>query len=263
VNTGKIIHSTFLAEHGYPVEFGELKLDGVSGAGSPIRLDFLDPAGCMTGLLLPTGSPTDIITVPYRGVPTSFTVSCVDAANPFVFVSRSDFGLTGEESIAELQTNLTDILMDIRAEAAVKMGLATSPESARRVMGTPKIALIGQPVEYTTAAGRCISSDEMDIWVRPFSMGKPHPAIQMTGAVCLAAAAAVPGTLVNLISTVSQAARAGTKSPPLLIGHASGTMATDSQALVDANGKLEIRRGSVYRTARRLMEGSVLYSKSS
>jgi 2-methylaconitate cis-trans-isomerase PrpF len=215
----------------------------------------------MTGKLLPTGSPTDTVVVPFRGVPTTFTVSCVDAANPFIFVSREALGLTGEELPAVIQENMTEVLMDIRAEVAVKMGLATSPAAARLVMGTPKIAIVGPPCAYTTPAGRKVASDEMDIWVRPFSMGKPHPALQMTGAVCLAAACAVPGSLVNVIATKSQAARVAAKAPPLLIGHASGTMATDSQAVVREDGTIEVKSGSVYRTARRLMEGSVLYSK--
>lgn len=243
------------------MEFGDLKLDGVSGAGSPIRLDFLDPAGCMTGRLLPTGSPTDIITVPFRGVPTDFVVSCVDAANPFILVDRDQLGLSGEESLADLQQNVGHVLMDIRAEGAVIMGLAKSAEGARRVMGTPKIALVGQPVGYTTSAGRSVAAHEMDLWARPFSMGKPHPALQMTGAVCLAAAAAVPGSIVYDITRKSRLAAGKDSSSPLMIGHGAGTMAADSETCVKA-GQVDVKRGSVYRTARRLMEGCVLWSES-
>jgi 2-methylaconitate cis-trans-isomerase PrpF len=57
-NTGKIIVSRFPAESGKAATDGALALDGVSGTGAPIRLDFHDPGGARTGLL-PTGRAVD------------------------------------------------------------------------------------------------------------------------------------------------------------------------------------------------------------
>lgn len=247
VNTNRIIHSTFAVKNGLPVENGTLRLDGTSAYGSPIRLDFTDPAGSMTGRLLPTGSPSDYLLL--NG--TQYTVSCVDAANPFVFVLASELGLRGDESLDEIHSLVGALLMDIRAEMAVRMGLATSVQSARLTKGTPKIAIIGSSCDYTTSSGRRVTAEEIDIWARPYSMGRPHPSIQMTGAVCVAAAAAVPGTIVHAL--------ARKRGDVLIIGHGGGTMSTDSKAIVGADGEVTVLRGSVYRTARRLMEGNVLY----
>lgn len=248
VNTNRIIHSTFGVYNGHPMESGTFHLDGVSTTSSPIRLDFIDPAGSMTGHLLPTGNVTDTIQLASGQV---LTVSCVDAANPFVFVHRDDLGLDGSESLAEIATSCTATLMEVRARMAVAMGLASSYDSALLVQGTPKIALVGPPCNYTALDGHAVAAGEADVWVRAFSMGKPHPAIQMTGAVCVGAASVVPGSLVHDLVSSST-------SDSVVIGHASGaiTVRGDCEAL---HGQPVIKSGSVYRTARRLMEGSVLY----
>ena len=210
----------------------------------------------MTGKLLPTGSPVDNITVQDQ----TFRVSCVDAANPFIFVDYRELGLDGTETVAKIGALTTGILMEIRATCAVKMGLASTVEAARLVMGTPKIALIGPPVDYTVAgsAQREIRAEETDIWVRAFSMGKPHPTIQMTGAVCVGAASSIPGAIVHDIVTSNRASKLGGVDDAVVIGHASGTMAINGDSSI-VNGEVVLRSGSVYRTARRLMEGSVCY----
>ena len=53
-NTRKIIVSRFAVDDGAAAVDGDLTLDGVSGSGAPIRLDFQDPGGARTGKLLAT-----------------------------------------------------------------------------------------------------------------------------------------------------------------------------------------------------------------
>lgn len=248
VNTNRIIHSSFAIEDGVPIESGKMALDGVGAPGAPIRLDFTDPAGSMTGTLLPTGQAIE--TVSSHGL--TLQVSCVDAANPFIFVRAADLGLSGSESLDTIHKQCVEVLMDVRAQMAVRMGLARTVAAARLVGGTPKIALVGSPADYTATSGRHIKADETDIWVRPYSMGRPHPSIQMTGAVCVAAAAVVPGSVVNLLAD-------GKGASSLVIGHGGGTMTTEGKSFVDPQGQVTVVRGSVYRTARRLMEGTVMY----
>jgi 2-methylaconitate cis-trans-isomerase PrpF len=195
----------------------------------------MDPAGSMTGRLLPTGSPIDSIELPGGRV---VTVSCIDAANPFVFVPYDQVGLDHTATNADIaKPSIVSDLMQIRALAAVKMGLAVDTIEAARRMGTPKIALVASSPDL-----------DNDILIRAFSMGKPHPTIQMTGAVCVGAASAVPGSVVNMIVHGKEA---------VVIGHAGGSMVVTGQA--DCSGNLpKIISGSVYRTARRLMEGNVI-----
>lgn len=237
-----------------------MRLDGVSAPGAPIRMDFLNPAGSMTGRLLPTGNAIDTITLPPAiplGQARDFHVSCVDAANPFVFVSSEELGLIGGESVAVLAATVTSTLMEIRAIAAVRMGLAKTPEEAAPIMGTPKIAIVGPPGRYQTTSGRQIQVEDADIWVRPYSMGKPHPTIQMTGAVCVGAASSIPGSLVNLAFTQSRRSRGLDTCGPVIVGHAGGTMAVEGSSRVEGK-EVIVECGTVYRTARRLMEGTVL-----
>ncbi|RSH90434.1 hypothetical protein EHS25_001039 [Saitozyma podzolica] len=259
VNTNRIIHSTFLVKDGMPVEDGNMHLDGVSSPGSPIKLDFVDPSGSMTGKLLPTGTPLEQIQIGPAGGERVFSISCVDAANPFVFVLASELGLTGSETVGQLAAEVTSTLLEIRARAAVRMGLAKSHDQAVLVGGTPKIAIVGPPCDYVTSSGRNVAESEVDVWVRPFSMGRPHPSIQMTGAVCVGAASSIPGSMVNLIVRASQIAKGKMQRDAVVIGHASGKMATQGDAEVTPQGEVVVRSGSVYRTARRLMEGTVLY----
>lgn len=213
----------------------------------------------MTGRLLPTGNAIDIITLPPTsplGRPRQYTISCVDAANPFVFVKASELGLVGTESLDQLSSKVTETLMEIRANAAILMGLASSLESASLILGTPKVAIVGPPVDYTTKSGRLVEASECDVWIRTFSMGKPHPAIQMTGAVCVGAASAVPGSLVNAVYIESRTRRGVGMDGPVNIGHAGGIMSVEGESSMQ-DGELVVHSGTVYRTARRLMEGTV------
>jgi 2-methylaconitate cis-trans-isomerase PrpF len=65
--------------------------------------------------------------------------------------------------------------------------------------------------------------------------------------------------MVNLIVRASQIAKGKMQRDAVVIGHASGKMATQGDAEVTPQGEVVVRSGSVYRTARRLMEGTVLY----
>jgi 2-methylaconitate isomerase len=83
------------------------------------------------------------------------------------------------------------------------------------------------------------------------SAGLPHGAIPLTGAMCLAVAAKIPGTLVNALVP------ARSDGGSISIAHASGVI--DVEALVATkDGEVQAREVVVYRTARRLMEGRVL-----
>ena len=78
------------------------------------------------------------------------------------------------------------------------------------------------------------------------SSGLPHKATPLTGAMCLAVAAHLPGTAVA--RTIGRA-----PGEAMRIAHAAGVLPVDAD-VVDGVA----RRCSVYRTARRLMEGRVL-----
>jgi 2-methylaconitate cis-trans-isomerase PrpF len=248
-NTGKIIVARFPVEKGMPAAHGDFELDGVAGAAAPVRLEFLDPGGSKTGELLPTGASTDSLDVPGLG---AIQASCVDAANPCVFVAAVDVGKMGTElpDALERDAAFLDRMEQIRLAASVRMGLATDLAAARRIPSIPKVAMVCAPADTPTLSGRPLSADDMDIGIRMISVGQPHRAVPITGAICLAVAARVPGTIPSRLCRETPG--------PIRIGHASGTILVDA-AVSQAAGGTRAEYGAVYRSARRLFEGSVLY----
>lgn len=248
-NTGKIIVSRFPVEDGRAAVDGDLVLDGVAGSGAPIRLEFTDPGGARTGRLLPTGHATDTLEV--DGV--MVQASMVDAANPCVFVPAAALGLLGTElpDALERDRDVLARLEAIRCRASVAMGLAPDEAAAVAILGVPKVAVVAAPCDAPTLSGRVIGASECDIVVRMISIGQPHRAVPLTGALCLAAACRVPGS-------VPQGLMPETQSGPLRIAHPSGIILVDAETEIRPGG-VHIRHATVYRTARRLFTGEVYY----
>lgn len=245
-NTGKLIRATVpLDAEGMPAVAGDFLLPGVPGRGARIALEFLDPGGAVTGKLLPTGSARDVV----AGV----EASLVDATNPMVFVRASDLGLTGAESpeVLDRDQALASRLEAIRAEATVRMGITPDAASAtERSPAVPKIALVAPPSDRRDAAGGAVAAEDVDLLVLLVSMGRFHRAVALTGAMCLAVAAQVPGTL------VAEVARPIGPGADVRIGHPSGVLAIAAEVEVGPAGPRALAT-RVYRTARRLMEGYV------
>jgi len=254
-NTSKIIVASFPVADGRAAVDGDFELEGVAGASAPIRLDFLDPAGAGTGRLLPTGSVVDRLETGTFG---PLEASLVDAANPTVFVDLEALGLDGSESAADLgsRPRLMQGFEDIRIAAAQAMGLiGTAEEGRTRLRNLPLVALVAAPRDTRLASGETLSAANADIVVRMISAGQPHKATPLTAALCLAVAARIEG------SVAQRAVRTLPSAADLRIAHPSGTL-TVAAEIAETGGKIEARSATVYRTARRLMEGRVLVPAS-
>jgi 2-methylaconitate cis-trans-isomerase PrpF len=250
-NTGKIIVARFPMKDGEVETEGDMKIDGVGGQGAPVRLEFIDPGGTRTGRLLPTGRPCDHFDIPGLG---SIEASLVDAANPCVFVTASSLGKAGCEMPEALESDpvFLERMEAIRCAASVAMGLAGDVAAAAKIPSVPKVAMIVPPCQMTTLSGRSLEPSEMSLGIRMISIGQPHRAVPITGATCLAIAVRINGTLANRM------ARAG--DGPITIAHPSGTTVVDAAVEhADDPAKARAIHGAVYRTARRLFEGSVFY----
>jgi len=237
-NTKKIIVAHIPVQDGEAAVDGDFELAGVAGRGARIALDFLDPGGAGTGRLLPTGHARDIV----AGV----EASLVDATNPFVFVRARDLGLTGTETPQAIDADreLSARLETIRAEAGARMGMVGSA-------AVPKIAVVAPPQTCTALDGTVVERDSVDLLARAISMGNCHRAVPLTGAMCLAVAAEIEGSLVH------EASRGrGARSLDVRLGHPSGVLPIAAGVSVRA-GEPWAERVTVYRTARRLMEGVV------
>lgn len=244
-NTRKIYHATFDVQDGVFSPAGDFTIPGVSGTGSRIRLDYLNPGGATSGSLLPSGHALDVLDVPGVG---RVEASLVDASNAVVFVAAERFGKTGAESVSELEAD-TAFMRDldaVRRAAAVVMGLAESPETAK--LGNPKIGIVGKPVASVTLAGTTIAPGDADLTARILSMGQVHRVLPLTGAMCLAVACRIPGSVANLV--------AGNVAGDLRLANPSGVLPVDADVRTDGD-IVEARSCTVYRTARPLMAGQV------
>lgn len=244
-NTGKIIIARFPVQDGALAVDGDFALDGVAGSAAPIKLQFVEPGGARTGRLLPTGLPTDRLDVAGLG---TISASCIDAANPCVFVDAGDLGLSGIElpDALERDAGFLAKMEAIRQAASVAMGLTADLAAAEKLASIPKVAMVCAPQVSPTLSGRTLGANEMDIAVRMISVGQPHRAVPITGAVCLAVATRVPGSIPHRLCTSAEG--------PIRIGHSSGSILVDATV---QDGKA--LNGAVFRTARRLFEGNVLY----
>ncbi|MEK9975408.1 MAG: PrpF domain-containing protein [Pelagibacteraceae bacterium] len=248
VNTDKIIHSTFNVKDGKPEIEGDYTIAGVYGESSKVRLDYLEPGGSGTGKLLPTGNVIDEIEIDGFG---KIKVSVVDAATPLIYIQAEDLGLKGTESPDELDGNAEkmEIIQKIRRKCAFMTGLSKSEHEAP--MNTPRIGIVTSPKDYISLDKSNIKGDDQDITARMFSMGKTHKAIMGTAGVNIGVAAAIEGTIPNLIK------RKGSNPLELRAGNPSGVM-TAGAVIEQVDGKPHAKSAIMYRTFRPLMRGEVL-----
>ncbi len=250
-NLGRIYHAHIpTTPDGKFDEIGDFSIPGVSGTGSKIGLDYLEPGGASTGSLLPTGSVVDTIKVGGRG---DYEVSCIDSSTACVFVAADRFALDGSETVTAIESDraIMDTLEDLRRAAAVLMGLAKSPEQAS--LGTPKICLVAPPKEYTSLAGETVPADAANIAARFLSMGQVHRVLPLTGAMCLGTACQISGT----VPAKLKAPNAGNIGGDLQLANPSGILPVDAD-IRQQNGDWIADKVTVYRTARAMMEGMVL-----
>src|SRR6266436_3243046 len=235
-NTKKLIVAHVPVHDGEAVVEGDFELAGVAGRGARIALDFLDPGGAGTGRLLPTGRALDTI----DGV----AASLVDATNPVVFVRAKDLGLAGTETpqAMDADRNLSTRLEKIRTIAAEMMGI---PGSA----ANPKVAVVAPPAAFAALDGARYVAEQVDLLARVVSMGNCHRAFALTSAMCLAVAARIDGTVVSECD--------GSRGEEdVRLGHPSGVLPI--AATVSSRGGItHAECVTVYRTARRLMEGFI------
>lgn len=247
-NTSKIIVARFPTRDGDLDASGGTEIDGVAGEAAPIRLEFLEPGGARTGKLLPTGKAVDVFEIAGLG---PVRASCVDAANPCVFVEAAAVGKSGDELPDALERDEVFLkrMEEIRRAASVAMGIARDGEEAGRMTGIPKVAMVTAARAGRTLSGRELTVGDADIWVRMISVGQPHRATPITGAICLAVAARVPGSVPAQLSKATG---------PIRIAHPSGVTLVDAR-VATTGSDTHAEFGAVYRTARRLFEGKVVY----
>jgi 4-oxalomesaconate tautomerase len=214
---------------------GPARIDGVPGTHAPIPIEFADVAGSSCGALLPTGNVTDVI----EGT----TVSCIDNGMPVVCLAASDFGLTGQESPADLEGNaeLTKRVEAIRLAAGPLMNLGDVTGQT-----VPKMSLLAPP-----AHGGTVST-------RTFIPHRVHEAIGVFGAVSVATACVLPGSVAHEVAVIPGKAEG---SVDIEVEHPTGFFTVTIEVRLGDGGPA-VTRSALLRTARLLMRGEVMVPSS-
>jgi 4-oxalomesaconate tautomerase len=229
VNTASVAVAHILTPGGVVEYEGDARIDGVPGTAAAIAIDFLDIAGSSCGALLPTGRAVDQV----QGI----GVTCIDNGMPVVIMRAADLGKTGEETPEELEADaeLRARVERIRLEMGPLMHLG---DVARKTV--PKMSLVSAPRH-----GGAIST-------RTFIPHRVHEAIGVLGAVSVATACLVPGSIAAQLA----GATGGGGERRLDIEHPSGFFTVDMRVTMDG-ATLSVQRSALIRTARKLMRGDV------
>ena len=250
-NISKTIISHVPITDGQVQETGDFELDGVTFPAAEVQLEFMDPAAeepGAEGAMFPTGNLVDDLDVPGIG---TLKATMINAGIPTIFVNAESIAYTGTELQDAINGDAKALAMfeTIRAHGAIRMGLIKQLDEATKRQHTPKIAFVAKPTNYLSSSGKQVTTNDVDLLVRAMSMGKLHHAMMGTAAVAIGAAAAIPGTLVNL------AAGGGARSA-VRFGHPSGTLRVGAEATM-VDGEWVVKKAVMSRSARVLMEGVV------
>ncbi|WP_431857562.1 4-oxalomesaconate tautomerase [Azospirillum sp.] len=229
VNSGDVAVATVQTPGGVVRYHGDAAIDGVPGTAAPIILDFLDVAGTTCGALLPTGNACDRV----EGV----DVTLIDNGMPVVVLRASDLGVSGAETPADLEGNaeLKARVEAIRLAAGRLMNLG---DVSKKTM--PKMSLVSPPM-----AGGVINT-------RTFIPHRVHEAIGVLGAVSVATACVLPGSVAAPVETLS----GGGAVQRLDVEHPTGFFSVEIELDPEAEG-VSVKRSALLRTARKLMAGEV------
>lgn len=206
---------------------GDAEIAGVPGSAAPIFLNFMGVVGSSTGAFLPTGNLRDKID--------GIEVTCMDVAMPMVIARASDFGLTGYETVQELDDNKEFFarMEAIRLKAGELMGMGDVSKSV-----TPKFGLFAPAREGSTIA------------TRYFMPWNTHPSMAVTGSQCMASCVLTPGTVADGLLQRPSGSPAN-----VILEHASGTI----EVLVDFSNDdgFSLNSAGLLRTARKLADGNI------
>ncbi len=232
-NTNALVESIVETPGGSVNYEGNLAIDGVPGTSAPVALNFLDTVGAFTGKMFPTGNKIDLI----QGVP----VTCIDVAMPMMIARAEDFGITGYETVQDLDKNgdLFTKMEAIRIEAGQLMGMGDVREKV-----TPKIGLVSR------------ARNKGHFSARYFMPWNAHPSMAITGSQCLGACYLASGTVAEGL-----ASRKESSPLELIIEHSLGEIKVMVSFSYE-DDELNFHSAGVVSTARLIAEGNVFIPRS-
>lgn len=207
---------------------GDTSIDGVPGQAAAVLQNFPDAAGSSCGALLPTNNVIDQID--------GIDVTCIDNGMPTVVLPAAQFNIQCNESRSSLDNNetLKTQLERIRLQVGPLMNLGDVAEKS-----VPKMTLVAPAQSGGTIA------------TRTFIPHRCHASIGVLGAVSVATACLIPGSVAAQVATLPEGAR-----KTVSVEHPSGETSVLMQATY-TKGVLDVKQAALVRTARKLFEGTV------
>ena len=224
-NTGQVAVARVSTPGGIVSYAGVVRIDGVPGGAAPVPVTFKDTAGSSCGALLPTGHAVDLL----EGI----DVTMIDNGMPCVVMRADAMGIVGDETPGHLEANtdLREKLEAIRLACGPLMGLGDVSEKS-----VPKMTMVS-----AARTGGAIAT-------RTFIPHRCHKAIGVLGAVSVATACLIKGTLAYDLANRGDGAERN-----LSIEHPTGEMTV--VVTLDEYGM--VQEAAILRTARKLMDGDV------
>jgi 4-oxalomesaconate tautomerase len=228
LNTGTLAELIVSTPDGTVSYEGDEAVDGVPGTSAPIPINFLDTAGSVCGALLPTGRPVDRIG--------DVDVTCIDNGMPVVLLRAQDFGFSGMESCPEIEANLEALgrIEAVRLEAGKLMGLGDVTTAV-----VPKMCLVSAP-----RAGGSINT-------RTLIPRKCHTSVGVFGAVSVATACVLPGTVAHPLASLPSG-----NVKIIGVEHPTGVFDVRLE-VAGSSDSPTVERSGLVRTARALFDGVV------
>ena len=225
---------------------GTARIDGVPGTHAPVNINIEDVAGSSCGSLLPTGNAADLVSVTGHGpeLEAGVEVTLIDNGMPVVCLRASDFGVSGYETPAELEANseLRAKVEAVRLAVGERMNLGDVTNKT-----VPKMTLVSP-----ARNGGLINT-------RTFIPHRAHEAIGVLGAVSVATACMLPGSVAAQIAGSAEpkgSEDSSGASQNIEVEHPTGFF-TVQMEIDTTSAELKITKSALLRTARLLMSGNV------
>lgn len=231
INTNSVIEEVIQTPKGVVEYEGNTKIDGVEGTAAPVVMNLFDQVGGKTGKLMPTGKLRESI----NGI----EVTLLDAGMPMVLMKASDLGMEGTEGadFFEKSKDLMKKIEQIRLEAGKRMGFGDVSNSV-----LPKVGILSAP--------RRADANITSRYLTPHTL---HPAHAVTGAICIATALKLKGSVAADVGKTN-----GQPNEMVIIEHPSGVIEIKVE-METKDGNISVKKVGTVRTVRKIMAGVVFH----
>lgn len=219
-----------------------IKISGIERLYPPIFVEWKDIVPENENLF-PTGNVVDKLVLSETE---SIPATLLSGANPSILITPEVLNLKGYELPKEINYELIREKLKLICQAAAKLMKIEVTEAL-------KISWVSRPISYKEASGNQFDENSVDIISRITANNRIHHEYTATGAINLAVACMIKGTLANLCLKDQER-----KYSEIRIGSPGGSMTCEANVEFNKEkGKWEIRRAGLVRSARILMDGWV------